>query len=84
MKHFDDDRSEHVLKPSSLDKKAVSGAVTPIAVKMFQRRNDEKAVREDCIGACRLPSDRPSASSALILDKRLTNQNRTSDVTNRF
>ena len=36
MKHFDDDRSEHVLKPSSLDKEAVSGAVTPIAVKMFK------------------------------------------------
>ena len=36
MKHFDDDRSEHVLKPSSLDKEAVSGAVTPIAVKMFR------------------------------------------------
>jgi hypothetical protein len=36
VKHFDDDRSEHVLKPSSLDKEAVSGAVTPIAVKMFK------------------------------------------------
>jgi hypothetical protein len=29
MKHFDDDGSEHVLKPSPLDKEAVSGAVTP-------------------------------------------------------
>ena len=36
MKHFDDDRSERVLKPSSLDKEAVSGAVTSIAVKMFK------------------------------------------------
>jgi hypothetical protein len=36
VKHFDDDRSEHVLKPSSLDKEGVSGAVTPIAVKMFK------------------------------------------------
>jgi hypothetical protein len=36
VKHFDDDRSKHVQKPSSLDKEAVSGAVTPIAVKMFK------------------------------------------------
>jgi hypothetical protein len=36
VKHFDDDRSEHVLKPSSLDKEAVSRAVTLIAVKMFK------------------------------------------------
>lgn len=36
MKHFDDDRSDHVLKPSSLDQESVSGAVTPIAVKMFK------------------------------------------------
>jgi hypothetical protein len=35
VKHFDDDRSEHVPKPSSLDKEAVNGAVTSIAVKMF-------------------------------------------------
>jgi hypothetical protein len=36
VKHFDDDRSEQVLKPSSLDREAVNGAVTPIAVKMFR------------------------------------------------
>jgi len=36
VKHFDDDRSKYVLKPSSLDKEAVSGAVTPIAVKMLK------------------------------------------------
>ena len=36
MKRFDDDCSKHVLKPFSLDKKAVSGAVTPIAVKTFK------------------------------------------------
>jgi hypothetical protein len=35
VKHFDDDRSEHVPKPSSLNKEAVNGAVIPIAVKMF-------------------------------------------------
>jgi hypothetical protein len=84
VKHFDDDRSEDVLRPSSLDKEAVGGAATPIAVRMFKRRNDEKAVREDCIGACRLPSDPPRDSSARILGKRLTEQNKTSDVTNRF
>jgi hypothetical protein len=36
MKHFDDDGSKHVLKPSPPDKEVVSGAVTPIAVKMFK------------------------------------------------
>jgi len=35
VKHFDDDRSEHVLKPSSQDKEAVNGADIPIVVKMF-------------------------------------------------
>ena len=36
MKHFDDDRSERVLKPLSLNKEAKGGAVAPITVKMFK------------------------------------------------
>jgi hypothetical protein len=36
VKHFDDDRSKYVLKPASLDKEAISGAGTPIAVKLLK------------------------------------------------
>lgn len=42
MKHFDDDRSKQVQEPFSLDKEAVSGAITPIAVKMFKGEMMEK------------------------------------------
>ena len=68
MKHFDHDRSKHGLKPSSLDKEAESGAVTPIALKMFKGRNDEKATPVDCNGAYRHPSDHPGRPSVLILE----------------
>jgi hypothetical protein len=66
MKHFDDDGSKHVLKPSPLDKEAVSGAVTPNSRQNVQRRNDEKAARADSNGAYQLPSVPPNMHSVLI------------------
>jgi hypothetical protein len=60
VKRFDADYSKHVLKPSSSDKKAASGAVAPNGRHNVQRRNDGKATRVACNGAYRFLLNRPS------------------------
>lgn len=84
MKHFDDDRSKHVLKPLSLRKEAMGGAVAPIAVKMFKGEKMERQYVRIVLALAGFPQLARARVSLLILHKQLTNQNKTSDVTNRF
>ena len=83
MKHFDDDRSKYVLKPVSLDKEAISGAVTPKAVKMLKGEMMKRQYVRIVLALAGFPQiDR--ARVQYSLDKRLTNQNKMSEGTNRF
>jgi hypothetical protein len=69
VKHFDDDRSKHGLKPSSLDTEPVSGAATNR--QNVGRRNDERQHVRNAMALIGVPQIAPAGLSVLIPGKRL-------------